>query len=46
MLDYKSIIVKRYALNLSGREIAKQIGASKVTNPHFKWGFDKNPSGV
>ena len=29
MLDYKSIIVKRYALNLSGREIAKQIGASK-----------------
>ena len=29
MLDYKSIIVKRYVLNLSGREIAKQIGASK-----------------
>ena len=29
MLDYKSIIVKRYALHLSGREIAKQIGASK-----------------
>lgn len=29
MLDYKTIIIKRYALNLSGREIAKQIGASK-----------------
>ena len=29
MLDYKTIIIKRYALHLSGREIAKQIGASK-----------------
>ena len=29
MLDYKDIIIKHYALNLSGSEIAKQIGASK-----------------
>ena len=29
MLDYKDIIKKRYLLNLSGREIAEKIGASK-----------------
>ena len=29
MLDYKDIIIRHYALNLSGSEIAKQIGASK-----------------
>jgi transposase len=29
MLDYKDIIIKHYALNMSGSEIARQIGASK-----------------
>lgn len=28
MLDYKDIIIKRYALKLSGREIARQLGVS------------------
>ena len=29
MLDYKNIIIKRYALKMSGAEIAKEISASK-----------------
>ena len=29
MLDYKDIINKHYALNMSGREIAKETGVSK-----------------
>ena len=29
MLDYKDIIIKHYGLGLSGREIAKQLCASK-----------------
>lgn len=29
MLDYKNIIIKRYALKMSGAEIAKEINASK-----------------
>ena len=29
MLDYKSIIIKRYALGLSYSELAKEFGASK-----------------
>lgn len=29
MLDYKTIIIKRYALNLSGTQIAKDLGCSK-----------------
>ena len=29
MLDYKNIIIKHYALSLSGSEIARQLGASK-----------------
>ena len=29
MLDYKDIIIKHYGLGLSGREIAKQLSASK-----------------
>lgn len=29
MLDYKDIIIKHYALEMSGSEIARQIGASK-----------------
>lgn len=29
MLDYKDIINKHYALNMSGREIARETGVSK-----------------
>lgn len=29
MLDYKTIIIKRYALSLSGTQIAKDLGCSK-----------------
>ena len=29
MLDYKNIIIKRYALNLSFRELAEEFGASR-----------------
>lgn len=29
MLDYKDIIVKHYALHMSGREIASALGVSK-----------------
>lgn len=29
MLDYKNIIIKHYALSLSGSKIARQLGASK-----------------
>lgn len=29
MLDYKDIIIKSYALHMSGREIAKKLGVSK-----------------
>ena len=29
MLDYKDIITKRYALGMSGSEIARQLNASK-----------------
>ena len=29
MFDYKDIIIKRYALHMSGRQIAATIGASK-----------------
>ena len=29
MLDYKSIIIKHYALNMSGRSIAEEMGVSK-----------------
>ena len=30
MLDYKDIIIKHYALHMSGRQIAAAIGASKL----------------
>ena len=40
MLDYKTIIIKRYALHLSGREIAKQIGASKSGVNEFLKAFE------
>lgn len=29
MLDYKDIILKHYALHMTGPEIARQLGASK-----------------
>lgn len=41
MLDYRTIIIKRYALNLSGREIAKQIGASKSGVNEFLKSFEE-----
>lgn len=41
MPDYRTIIIKRYALNLSGREIAKQIGASKSGVNEFLRAFDE-----
>ncbi len=41
MLDYKTIIVRRYALNLSGREIARQIGASKSGVNEFLKSFEE-----
>lgn len=30
MQDYKDIIIKHYALSLSGSEIVRQLGASKL----------------
>lgn len=42
MLDYKDIIKKRYLLNLSGREIAEKIGASKSGVYDFLKAFEKN----
>ena len=32
MLDYKSIIIKRYALGLSYKELAEEFSASKSVN--------------
>lgn len=40
MLDYKTIIIKHYALHLSGREIARQIGASKSGVNEFLKAFE------
>ena len=41
MLDYKNIIIKHYALSLSGGEIARQMGASKSGVNDFLRAFDK-----
>lgn len=41
MLDYKSILVKRYVLHLSGREIAKELGYSKTSVNDFIKAFDR-----
>lgn len=41
MLDYKNIIIKHYALFLSGSEIARQLGASKTGVNVFLRAFDK-----
>ena len=34
-LDYKDIIIKHYAMSLSGSEIARQTGFSKQDTPFF-----------
>lgn len=41
MLDYKNIIIKRYALNLSFKELAKEFGASKSGVNDFIRAFEK-----
>ena len=41
MLDYKNIIIKRYALSLSGSEIARQLGAIKSGVNDFLRAFEK-----
>ena len=41
MLDYKNILVKRYALHLSGREIAKELGCSKTSVNGFIKDFER-----
>lgn len=41
MLDYKDIIIKHYALRMSGRQIASQIGASKTGVNDFLRAFEK-----
>ena len=41
MLDYKDIIIKSYALNMSGAEIARQLGCSKSGVNDFLTAFKK-----
>ena len=41
MLDYKDIIIKHYALHMSGREIAAVLGVSKSGVNGFLNAFDK-----
>lgn len=41
MLDYKDIIIKHYALGMSERQIASQIGASKTGVNDFLRAFEK-----
>lgn len=41
MLDYKDIIIKRYALGMSGAEIARQLGCSKSGVNEFLKAFEK-----
>ena len=36
MLDYKNIIIKSYALNMSDAEIARQLGCSNFLNAFKK----------
>ena len=36
--------ISRFARNDSAREMATEM--YEVSNPHFKWGFIWNPSGV
>lgn len=42
MLDYKDIIIKHYGLNMSGREIAKQLGVSKSGVNSFLVAFENS----
>lgn len=41
MLDYKNIIIKRYALNLTYKELADEFGASKSGINDFMRAFEK-----
>lgn len=41
MLDYKDIIIKHYALKMSGRQITGQIGASRTGVNDFLRAFEK-----
>lgn len=41
MLDYKDIIIKGYVLNMSGAEIARQLGCSKSGVNDFLNAFKK-----
>lgn len=41
MLDYKAIIIKHYALNMSGRQIAAALGVSKSGVNEFLNAFDR-----
>ena len=41
MLDYKSIIIKRYALNMSYKELAEEFSASKSGINDFIRAFEK-----
>lgn len=41
MLDYKNIIIKRYALNRSFKELAEEFGASKSGGNDFIRAFEK-----
>jgi transposase len=41
MLDYKEIIIKHYALNMSGRKIAEMLGVSKSGINGFLSAFEK-----
>ncbi len=43
MLDYKTIIIKRYLLHLSGSEIARQMGCSKSGVNDFLRAFEACP---
>lgn len=40
-LDYKNIIIKHYALSMSGSEIARQTGFSKPSVNDFLRAFKK-----
>lgn len=42
MLDYKDIVIKRYALQMSGREIAAELGVSKSGVNDFLKAFEKS----
>ena len=42
MLDYKDIIIKHYGLQMSGREIAAELGVSKSGVNDFLKAFERN----